>query len=676
MLIAESFSGVNYDFSFPCPDCFDQGNITEKSMYAASLIRRATKMNAIFLQCRQNFHIVPVIDLHSKMLADTTADNYDLQLRHAVRDLKHLKQSLTYDIVLVYSVKDTQDASILHPKQIRQDLNKAGYSCYFTQDSNQITLDSIATILHNTNLILICMSDNFVNDLQCAQIFKYIKLNLNKSYVLVVLGDSFEWQTTEIGCLITHELFIKINKIERYKSCLPDLLELIKKKLEIKANKISKKLSQNHEQIFISYCRSNSHDAIAKGTPLKSKDSLGWCDPRSLKTYLENEGYSCWIDFEQVGSKKTLFEDIVDGIRNSKVIVACVSNEYAKSENCMKEFRFASNLKMPIIICLFGSPDVACQWRSTELGIISCLISKEINFQLENPNAYQSLLNEIQSFNIMPILASKVEMKLLSIPSSLVVAATEEEKQNNAETKLAFKELTELAQRKFLRQIAKFSDTASSRPFPRLFIIDLILNQDEIIITNKSSRFCFKALCESETGWHFVKNKTIEYEIISNIPEVHFPYLIRIMSLIKESDLDLGILKSSGKLDEIISYLDENLERSNQIQDITFKESYNSVKNYLQLKLEALKSKNKLIDETNNNNNNNYNQNRIDHFKLNRCGLPSGKILWLCDKHSQNEYVHVLTSNQNVSMPQYQNDEFNSILFEELKKYDTITPKL
>ena len=44
------------------------------------------------------------------------------------------------------------------------------------------------------------------------------------------------------------------------------------------------------------------------------------------------------------------------------------------------------------------------------------------------------------------------------------------------------------------------------------------------------------------------------------------------MSLIKESDLDLGLLKSSGKLDEIISYLDENLERSNQIQDITFKE--------------------------------------------------------------------------------------------------------
>ena len=40
-------------------------------------------------------------------------------------------------------------------------------------------------------------------------------------------------------------------------------------------------------------------DAVAKGAQLKTKDSLGWADPRSLKTYLESEGYSSWIDFEQ-----------------------------------------------------------------------------------------------------------------------------------------------------------------------------------------------------------------------------------------------------------------------------------------------------------------------------------------------------------------------------------------
>lgn len=669
VLIAESFSGVTYDFSFPCPDCFEQASIdTEKSMYSASLIRRATKMNAVFLQCRHYFHVVPIIDLHARMPPDST-DNYDLQLRHAVRDLKHLKQELAHDIVIVYSSRDTLDETILHPRIIKNDLTKSGYSCWFTENPDSINVESVAVVLHSATLVLFCVSDNFVNDSACAQIFNYTKINLNKAYILVALGESFAWQTSEIGALCTHELFVKINKIERYKTSLPELLDLVKKRLDkISVNiQNKKKNKQENPPIFISYCRSNSHDAIAKGTPLKSATALGWADPRSLKTFLENEGYACWIDYEQVGSKKTLYEDIVDGIRNAKLVVACVSNEYAKSENCMKEFRFASNIKVPILMCTFGSADVKCEWRNTELGIISCLMTKEINFQLENPNAYQSLLNEIKSAGISPSVRTK---KLLDDQNP------SQQLSEPDETGMAFSELFELAQRKFLRLIASFSDTASSRPFPRLFTID-ILNDDLNSAStetfqyskpkptqkiNANSRLCIKSLCENESGWHLT-GQAIEYEMLSNIPEQHFAYFIRIMSLIKQSSLDLDVLKLSGKVDEFIGYLEENLERCSQIEGLSFKDSYSSIKNYLLTKLEVKTSaahSDKLVK----------NQNRIEHFHLNRCGLPSGKVLWLCDQHSQNEHIQVLTSNQNVSITQYQNDEFNSILFEELKKYD------
>lgn len=92
-------------------------------------------------------------------------------------------------------------------------------------------------------------------------------------------------------------------------------------------------------QCFLSYCRLNSRDAVDKGAPLKNPDALGWADPRSLKKHLEKIGYSVWIDTEQVGAKKTIFDDIVEGIRNASVFIACISNEYAVSENCMREFR-------------------------------------------------------------------------------------------------------------------------------------------------------------------------------------------------------------------------------------------------------------------------------------------------------------------------------------------------
>ncbi len=190
-------------------------------------------------------------------------------------------------------------------------------------------------------------------------------------------------------------LLAKVNTIDRYKTSLPDMIALAKQKID-SVQKDSNKNSTHHRlDIFLSYCRVNSQDAIDKGTPLKP-GALGWGDPRAVKAHLEKLGYSVWVDFEQTGKKKTLFEDIVEGIRNAKLVVACVSNEYSRSENCMKEFRFASNLKMPIVMCVFGSASVNCEWRNTELGILSCLMNREINFQLENPGAYEELVKEIK----------------------------------------------------------------------------------------------------------------------------------------------------------------------------------------------------------------------------------------------------------------------------------------
>ena len=51
---------------------------------------------------------------------------------------------------------------------------------------------------------------------------------------------------------------------------------------------------------FISYCWSNSRDAVSKGTRAP-EGSLGWADPREFKDVLEKEGIPCWMDIERVG---------------------------------------------------------------------------------------------------------------------------------------------------------------------------------------------------------------------------------------------------------------------------------------------------------------------------------------------------------------------------------------
>ena len=272
VLIAESFNGVSYDFSFPCPDCYNQGSIDpDRSMLSASLLRRATQMKAVFLQCRHQFHVAPIVDLLSYMPPDTS-DNYDLQLRHSVRELKHLKQSLTYDIMIVYSIKDTENPEILHPRIIKQDLQGLEYTCWFTEEPNLIAFDSMTIVLHNCKLIVFCISDNFVNDKTCCDLFNYAKQILDKGYVLIVLGNSFDWMKSNVGALITHEVFIKINTIKRYKTSWPELAEMVKRKLDITGLKKKEKAKKLQLQIFISYCRVNSQDAIDKG--LKNSSNI------------------------------------------------------------------------------------------------------------------------------------------------------------------------------------------------------------------------------------------------------------------------------------------------------------------------------------------------------------------------------------------------------------------
>lgn len=184
-------------------------------MYSSGLIRRATQMKAVFLQCRHHFHVIPIAELLTRMPPDST-DNYDLQLRNSVRDLKHLKENFTYDIVIIYCALDAEDAKTIHPRSIKRDLETAELKCWFTENPGSVPMEQMVIILRNASLVLYCMTDNFVNDAKCCEMFDYAKGVLNKMHMLVVLGNSFDWQKTNIGAMVTDELFIKVNTLARF----------------------------------------------------------------------------------------------------------------------------------------------------------------------------------------------------------------------------------------------------------------------------------------------------------------------------------------------------------------------------------------------------------------------------------------------------------------------------
>ena len=69
-----------------------------------------------------------------------------------------------------------------------------------------------------------------------------------------------------------------------------------------------------------------------------------------------------------------LFDDIAEGLLSARLVIVCVSDEYAASQTCQIEFRYAANtLKLPIIVAAVGTGDA---WRATEV----CNTVKFLNF--------------------------------------------------------------------------------------------------------------------------------------------------------------------------------------------------------------------------------------------------------------------------------------------------------
>ncbi|CAF3933080.1 unnamed protein product, partial [Rotaria sp. Silwood1] len=69
----------------------------------------------------------------------------------------------------------------------------------------------------------------------------------------------------------------------------------------------------------------------------------------TLKNHLEEAGYACWMDTGQMGGGDKLFANIDKGIRGAKVVVCCMTEAYAKSDNCLREVHLCVSTGKQII---------------------------------------------------------------------------------------------------------------------------------------------------------------------------------------------------------------------------------------------------------------------------------------------------------------------------------------
>ncbi|XP_078679687.1 uncharacterized protein LOC144915298 isoform X2 [Branchiostoma floridae x Branchiostoma belcheri] len=646
-LIAESFHGVQYDFLIPCPDCIKVGSL-DPYMFAASLVRKAVELKAPFLQCGTYFHIVSITELQA-IMPPTSGTDFHMHLENAVRDLQNLHVTLSTDVFITFCQdnvpKDYNDPRAVHPARIRDDIQAAGYTCWYQEDQNDLDVQDLAVAMKDAQVTVVLMSDEYEGSESCRAIIHYVRSTLRKPVILIVVGKGWNWQKTDTGLLLAHMLYINMQDPKLYKDKIAEVLS----QLEMKT---TKKQTQQFPPCFISYCWANSEEACNMGQVTRYAGAVGRVDPRQLKSHLEQKDVKCWMDIERVG-KGGLFEDIAEGLRHAKMVVACVSDEYVRSKNCQMEFRFAAvTLRLPIVLAVVGT---GYQWESTECGMLSLGFNK-INFQHGG---------EVE----MDRLVELVQEKCKTEDEATNDSADDDKSSNSA----SFQELYELAQRKFLRQVAHYEELLDLPPYPRLVVVDFHHQEEQKEeseegkgkdadnekkeeekeaekkdddmevsenrpasvmerprtagirtmakdMTPVTPTFCFRVLCEHEQGWHLCSTAGVpvpgsQAELQSKL-KAWSPYLARLYAILKHGPVQLDVLTEQEKGDQFLQFLEEHVGSS-----LDFNQPYGElIKAAMAADTEGTAG------------------------GLARCHLPNGKTVWLCEQHRHNGRLTILDS--------------------------------
>ena len=207
----------------------------------------------------------------------------------------------------------------------------------------------------------------------------------------------------------------------------------------------------------------------------------------------------------------------------------------------------------------------------------------------------------------------------------------------------------------------------TDKPYPRLLFLDLVLvdeangrdsrnsinnriksaekaHSSPSKIENKIS-FCLKTLCEYEEGWHVNIQSPL---LIENVEFSYYPYLARIMNILKYGNLSTELkifLTKNNILNDIEKFMTDKTNENNSSSNVEtdFNQSYMALRNY------AI-SQSLNIDD------------------LQRCELKSGKILWLCQKHIDECDARILKDssfetnfNENINLKSTILNELDSI---------------
>uniref|UniRef100_A0A7M5UQ35 C2H2-type domain-containing protein n=1 Tax=Clytia hemisphaerica TaxID=252671 RepID=A0A7M5UQ35_9CNID len=293
------------------------------------------------------------------------------------------------DVDVYFSCFGNDGDNAYSPKAVADELKSKGISVIQSKDlSNELDAEARLNSMKHANLMMkkakvfvACISDQYTQNQTCRMEFQFAKSTLKKPVVPIVFGEGREWQLSVVGMLISGELYIEIKekcdreaKIQSMLTSISSHLDLSKVSNNGDGNTVSGGVdvvdNSKPPDIFISYCWTNSTMAFQSSQIPKAVGSE-YADPRLIKKKIDGHGFTTWLDIEQLKSGDQgvgMFEQLANALKDTKMVVAFISDEYANSVNCRMEFQFAfRTIQKPILPVVVGTGE---KWKQSVVGIM------------------------------------------------------------------------------------------------------------------------------------------------------------------------------------------------------------------------------------------------------------------------------------------------------------------
>lgn len=224
--------------------------------------------------------------------------------------------------------------------------------CMETEKEEEILAGSsrfkrVDLLLRRAHVFVCFVTRQFADNSTCLGLIN-LAVQLGKPIIPLLMDASLKWPPSgSLGPILSEYLFIRFYQrqnellinderywpVDKFNELLMQLRQIVPPSdfSSVSSGQQQKKI-QNETDIFISY---------------------QWDKQREIKQLfgkLSNElGLKCWLDINEMGGGDSLYEKIDSGLRNTSVMIACVTLKYALSANCRKEMALAASINKPIV---------------------------------------------------------------------------------------------------------------------------------------------------------------------------------------------------------------------------------------------------------------------------------------------------------------------------------------